>query len=324
MTRGELVKNLIANYGHESGFRAVVERIIEEEKRKQNHVLARSLRKTLSSTLNAKQPNGGRRPLQPLNAEGSKVPEFVERIEPEHVKRDLFLNAENIDALAGLQREFQKAEVLKRHGLPIRSKLLLCGPPGSGKTMCAHVFASELRLPLYHVKIDQIISSYLGETASNIRKVFELAQHQPSVLFLDEFDSLARSRAYDDEHNELRRVVNSLLVFIDRIVPKGFIIAATNFHDALDSAVWRRFDEVVWLEWPDRRQVKKYLDHRLKNFATEFVPRDFACDFEGRSFADIDRVCVGAVKTCLLNGRVVVSRTDFKTALQNDARRRQI
>jgi SpoVK/Ycf46/Vps4 family AAA+-type ATPase len=104
--------------------------------------------------------------------------------------------------------EFRGADLLRRHGLEIRSKLLFCGPPGCGKTLTAEVFAHELGLPLVIARLDAIISSFLGETATNIRKVFESAAGQPCVLFLDEFDGLARARADGSEHNELRRVVN--------------------------------------------------------------------------------------------------------------------
>ncbi|WP_354101626.1 ATP-binding protein [Bradyrhizobium sp. RT5a] len=99
------------------------------------------------------------------------------------------------------------------------------------------MFAGELGLPLFVVKIDRLISSYLGETATNVRKIFEFARKQPCVLFLDEFDALARSRDDTSEHNELRRVVNSVLIFIDRIKPKGFLVAATNLDQSLDLAV---------------------------------------------------------------------------------------
>ena len=142
--------------------------------------------------------------------------------------------------LLGLQGEYRRADEIRRHGLKVRSKLLFCGPPGCGKTLCAEIFAAELGLPLFVAKIDRLISSYLGETAANVRKIFEFIK-QPCVLFFDEFDALARSRGDNGEHNQLRRVVNSLLLFIDHMQPKGFLIAATNLDRSLDLAVWQRF-----------------------------------------------------------------------------------
>ena len=224
MARGELMKKLLASYGRDEEFRAIAEQIIVEEEKKNNRLLAKTLRRTLEAT-----PPKPSRPkaLAPLIPFPEAALDFVERVEPVHTKSDIVLSKANIRVFLGLLEEFRRADDVRRHGLPVRSKLLFCGPPGCGKTLCAEVLARELGLPLFVVKLDRLISSYLGETAMNVRKIFEFARKQPCVLLLDEFDALARSRDDAGEHNELRRVVNSLLIFIDRIQPKGFLIAAT-------------------------------------------------------------------------------------------------
>ena len=224
MARGELMKKLLASYGRDEEFRAIAEQIIVEEEKKNNRLLAKTLRRTLEAT-----PPKPSRPkaLAPLIPFSEAALDFVERVEPVHTKSDIVLSKANIRVFLGLLEEFRRADDVRRHGLPVRSKLLFCGPPGCGKTLCAEVLARELGLPLFVVKLDRLISSYLGETAMNVRKIFEFARKQPCVLLLDEFDALARSRDDAGEHNELRRVVNSLLIFIDRIQPKGFLIAAT-------------------------------------------------------------------------------------------------
>ncbi|MGC2132619.1 MAG: ATP-binding protein, partial [Xanthobacteraceae bacterium] len=125
--------------------------------------------------------------------------------------------------------------------------------------MSAEVLAKELGLPLYIARIEGIISSFLGETAANIRKLFDGANRHPCVLFLDEFDALARARIVQDEHNELRRVVNSLLMMIDRYRGRGLLIAATNLEESLDNAIWRRFDDVVFFDLPDIAEIHEYL-----------------------------------------------------------------
>lgn len=224
MARGELMKKLLASYGRDEEFRAIAEQIIVEEEKKNNRLLAKTLRRTLEAT-----PPKPSRPkaLAPLIPFSEAALDFVERVEPVHTKSGIVLSKANIRVFLGLLEEFRRADDVRRHGLPVRSKLLFCGPPGCGKTLCAEVLARELGLPLFVVKLDRLISSYLGETAMNVRKIFEFARKQPCVLLLDEFDALARSRDDAGEHNELRRVVNSLLIFIDRIQPKGFLIAAT-------------------------------------------------------------------------------------------------
>jgi SpoVK/Ycf46/Vps4 family AAA+-type ATPase len=162
----------------------------------------------------------------------------------------------------------------------------------------------------------------LGETAANVRKIFEFARKQPCVLFFDEFDALARARDDSGEHSELRRVVNSLLLFIDRIQPKGFLIAATNLDRALDPAVWRRFDEVIWFEKPDRRMIERFLSLKFKNVATSFDPASRSAALEGYSYGEIERVCVQAIKSVIIEHRKQVQERDFNRAIDDESRRR--
>ena len=319
MARGELMKRLLASYGRDDEFRAVAEQIILEEEQKNNRVLARSLRRTLD---NASSRPTAPKALAPLLPFPDAAGDFVERVDPEHTKHDIVLSGANVRVFIGLMREFRQAEEIRRRGLSVRSKLLFCGPPGCGKTICAEVFAAETGLPLFVVKIDRLISSYLGETATNVRKIFEFSRKQPCVLFFDEFDALARSRDDTSEHNELRRVVNSLLIFIDRIRPKGFLIAATNLEQALDPAIWRRFDEVIWFDKPDRRMIERYLAFKFKNVETIFDPLPHAMALEGYSYAEIERVCISAMKSAIIDRRKHVSELDFKQAITDEIRRR--
>ena len=323
MARGELMKKLLASYGRDEEFRAVAEQIILEEEQKNNRVLARSLRKTLEAA--PAVPEGpGRSPkgLAPLIPFPDAASDFVEKVEPSHTSRDIVLSPANVRVFMGLMQEYRRSEEIRRRGLPVRSKLLFCGPPGCGKTLCAEVFAAELGLPLFVVKLDRLISSYLGETAANVRKIFEFARKQPCVLFLDEFDALARSRDDSSEHNELRRVVNSLLIFIDRIQPKGFLVAATNLDQALDPAIWRRFDEVIWFDRPDQRMVRRFLAMRFKNVETSFEPSDFSSKLKGYSYAEIERISIQAIKAAIIERRKQVTAADFRTALADESRRR--
>lgn len=318
MARGELMKKLLSSYGREDEFRAVVEQIIAEEEKKNNRVLARSLRKTLDN-LDSRPAKGDLSRLVPFPDEAK---DFIQRVEPQHGPQDILLSRQNTELFVGLIREFRQADRIRRHGLPVRSKLLFCGPPGTGKTLCAEVFATELGLPFFHVRLDSLISSYLGETATNIRKTFEFARRQPCVLFFDEFDAIARSREETGEHGELRRVVNSLLIFIEQIEPKGFVIAATNLDAHLDPAVWRRFDEVVWFDQPDGEMIRKYLAHAFRNAQTSFEPGANADQLQGYSYADLERVCRQALKLSILGGSKTVSDGNLRQAIREGDRRR--
>lgn len=320
MARGELMKKLLASYGREEEFRAVAEQIIDEEEKKNNRVLARSLRKSLEAA-----PSRSVRPkaLAPLIPFPEAASDFIEPVEPTHNKQDIILSPENVRIFLSLLREYQRGDEIRRRGLAVRSKLLFCGPPGCGKTLCAEVFAAELGLPLYIVKIDRLISSYLGETATNIRKIFEFSRKQPSVLFFDEFDALARARSEEGEHSELRRVVNSLLIFIDRIQPKGFLVAATNFDQALDPAIWRRFDEVIWFDLPDRRMASRFLRMKFKNVPLAFEPEAHLNALDGFSYAELDRICVQAIKSSIIDKRKQVGEKDFMESLADERRRQR-
>lgn len=276
MARGELMKKLLASYGRDDEFRAVAEQIITEEENKNNRVLARSLRKTLEA--GPSQPSRPRA-LAPLIPFPEAAGDFIELIEPSHNHKDIILSPENIRVFLGLLKEFRRADEVRRRGLPVRSKLLFCGPPGCGKTLCAEIFASELGLPLYLVKIDRLISSYLGETAANVRKIFEFARKQPCVLFFDEFD-------------------------------------------ALDPALWRRFDEVIWFDRPNRRMIERFLRMKFKNVMVAFDPTARAADLEGYSFAEIERVCIQAIKSAIIEKRKEVREGDFREALTDERRRK--
>ena len=320
MARGELMKKLLASYGRDDEFRAVAEQIIVEEEKKNNKLLAQSLRRTLDYGRSAPSRPKALAPLIPFPEAAA---DFIELVEPTHTKQDIVLSNENIKVFIGLMREFRRSEDIRRRGLPVRSKLLFCGPPGCGKTLCAEIFANELGLPLYIVKLDRLISSYLGETATNVRKIFEFARKQPCVLFFDEFDALARARDDSGEHNELRRVVNSLLIFIDRIVPRGFLVAATNLDRSLDPAVWRRFDEVIWFDKPDTAMIERFLKMRFKNVEASFDPPSHAAELAGYSYADLDRICIQAIRGAVIERRKDVRYSDFKGAIAEEKRRRR-
>jgi SpoVK/Ycf46/Vps4 family AAA+-type ATPase len=319
MARGELMKKLLGSYGRDEEFRAIAEQIIDEEEKKNNRVLAKSLRRTLEA--GPSRPSAPKA-LAPLIPFPEAAADFVERVEPHRTTNDIVLSATNVRVLLGLVKEFQRADDVRRHGLRVRSKLLFCGPSGCGKTLCAEVFAVELGLPLFVVKLDRLISSYLGETAANVRKIFEFARKQPCVLFFDEFDALARARDDGSEHNELRRVVNSLLSFIDRLQPKGFLVAATNYDQALDAAIWRRFDEVVWFDKPERRMIERFLRLKFKNVEINFNPVTRSAALEGYSYAEIERICIQAIKAMIIERHKQVQERDFEGAIEDEARRR--
>ena len=184
--------------------------------------------------------------------------------------------------------------------------------------------ASELKLPLVVARLDAIIASHLGETATNLRRVFEAAKRRSIVLFLDEFDALAHTRTDATEHSEIRRVVNSLLMMIDRFEGNSVLIAATNLEQTLDRAIWRRFDEVVIFDRPTVPQIRKLLRIKTRNFAADFELSKYAEKCRGMSYAQVERACLSAIRASILAHRPKISESFFRSALDHEIRRSSV
>ncbi len=320
MAKSDQIKKLIASFGRPAEFRAAALKIIDDAHRKGHMPMATALKRTLDAHVRIEDPSphSGLLSIDHLTDPAS---DLVETIEPRRSLHDIVLCTEARASFDRLIEEQKRADELRRHRLPVRSKMLLCGPPGCGKTMSAEVVARELNLPLLVTKIDVLISSLLGQTATNLRRLFEFAGRTPSVLFLDEFDALARTRSDTGEHNELRRVVSSLLGMIERYQSRGVLIAATNLESSLDPAIWRRFDDIVFFEPPQAAEVKSLLDLVFKNFPVNFEIEGIVPKLVGLSYADIERVAFDAIKTAVLRKRKAVTETDFAGAIKTESRR---
>jgi SpoVK/Ycf46/Vps4 family AAA+-type ATPase len=211
------------------------------------------------------------------------------------------------------QRHFQR---LREHGLSPRRRLLLTGPPGTGKTLTASVLAGELGLPLFLVRLEVLISKFLGETAAKLRLIFDAVRDTRGVYLFDEFDAIASQRGMSNEVGEIRRVLNSFLQFIEHNDSHSLIVAATNHPELLDHAVYRRFDDVIEYDLPSPAQVADTLRGRMREFAGPDV--DWAVlgvAANGLSYAEITRAADEAMKDAIIGDRTSVSQADLKAAL---------
>lgn len=226
-------------------------------------------------------------------------------IYPNENKYEVILSKSNEDKLKSFILSYKNADKLNSLGIGVSNTLLLYGPPGCGKTKCAYLIARELNLPLVVARLDSLISSYLGTTAKNIRTLFEYAQKMPCVLFLDEFDAIAKARDDSNELGELKRVVNSLLQNVDSMSSDSLLLAATNHENLLDSAVWRRFDYKLEVELPDGEAIEEMIDL----FATKTIElsqkekTELSTIFKGLSGASIEEIIKKAMRNSVIEGK---------------------
>jgi SpoVK/Ycf46/Vps4 family AAA+-type ATPase len=309
ITPAESMRKLIVAHfkGDELAFRKAAEEYIEEERRKNHHVLANDLERLLSNTNGSHQSRT--EVLSLLGMHNGNVPKdkdrdvvLVDVCEPRRGLEDLVLSDDIRTAIERVVIERRGTDLLGTFGLVPAGKLLFCGPPGCGKTVAAEAVARELYLPLATVRFDAVVSSYLGETAANIRKVFDFARSRPMVLFFDEFDAIGKHRTAADEHGELKRVVNSFLQLLDGFRSDTLTIAATNHQGLLDPALWRRFDEILLFPKPDARQILELLTRLLRQIGVSKAVKldQVAKSLLGMTHADVERVAVDAIKQTIL------------------------
>lgn len=204
---------------------------------------------------------------------------------------------EEFVAILDMKEKFEAYEV------PVPNKIVMFGPPGTGKTLTAYYLAERLGLPLILVRLDAVIHSHLGETASNVRRIFDFAKSSPCILFLDEFDAVARTRENSEEIKEMARVVNTLLQCLDEFEGDSIFMAATNLEEELDHAVWRRFDTRMTYRMPDDACRREFVRLLLQGMELEERAEEHTVLLvEGCSFADIEQIVVKAKRKAILQG----------------------
>jgi AAA+ superfamily predicted ATPase len=286
MARSDLLLTLVraGATGDQSLFRKAVEALIAEERGKKHDVLADRLAGVLQvNPLTQPQLNGHvSGPAKPHDLWFDRVPQrgFSELILPEAVEQPC----------RELVEEHQRSDLLRSYNLVPRNRVLLAGEPGNGKTSLAEGLAHALMVPLVVVRYEGLIGSYLGETAARIKKVFEYVRTRPSVLFFDEFDTIAKERGDKQETGEIKRVVSSLLLQVDDLPAYVVVVTATNHPELLDRAVWRRFQLRLELPRPARPQVEEFLRRAEARTGLSFEVslKNLADKLSGASFAELE------------------------------------
>jgi len=302
MARADILTGMVKTgvSGDKEGFQRYVEALVADEKKKRHTILADRLSVLL------KESNGNTYPTFKNGHDILRAQEqsrnLLFSIEPQRRLDDLFLPEYVRTTTEEIIQEHQRKEVLRSFGLMPRNKILLSGSPGNGKTSYAEGLAERLMLPLYVVRYESLITSYLGETSSRLQSLFDFIRQENCVLFFDEFDTIGKERGDIHETGEIKRVVSSLLLQIDRMPSQVIVISASNHPELLDRAVWRRFDLHFKLEKPS-------LSGRIAYINKFFVKRDLqslasveniAEALGTISYAELEQYCTDILRKAVL------------------------
>lgn len=321
MATAAQVKALFESYkdGDDTRFKAIATQIMAYEKNKGNTTFARdldSLIKDFSKRIDNKISSPTVVPLVEVQGELSGL--FEARYS--NIKLEQIILSDTLSLkLNRVVKEQQEQQKLREFGLQPKSKLLLLGVPGTGKTMTADALAGQLHLPLFTIQLDGLISKYMGEASSKLRLIFDQVKKVRGVYFFDEFDAIGGSRELTNDVGEMRRILNSFLQFFENSRTDSLIIAATNHEQLLDKALFRRFDDVLRYEIPNADLMKRTFIKYLKKENITRVDIDALVKKNfGFSYAELSKICENAIKKNILDGDEI--NTELISELMNEAK----
>ncbi len=325
MARSDQVKALLRSHreGDDERFRSTAADIIQDARRRRHDALADELEAILEEPVRTRRPAH----LATLRAlpKGRDDTALLTVRQPQRSFYDLVLAPETKDVLLGLLDEQQAAPALHAHGIEPRRSILFTGPSGTGKSASAEALAGELGWPLARVQLATVVSSYLGETAKNLDQIFEFLRSGSWVLLFDEFDMLARDRNERGDHGELKRVVSALLQLIETTTTDSLIIATTNHASLLDSALWRRFNEVVAFDLPTPEDRIAVLAMKLGGLHKDIDLSAAVAGLDGYTHAEVEAIALDAIRLMVRQGSRVLNQEHLAYATQRmEARRRTI
>lgn len=263
MARSDQIINLVKAglHGDVEGARRTAEAIAAEERSKKHTGVADRIDRVLETPVASTAPRNN--VVRPRLRDGSGG---ISRQEPRRAMSTLYLQSHIRQACHELVEEQRRADLLRAHGMEPRHRVLLVGPPGNGKTSLAESLAYEMALPLLTVRYEAVVTSYLGETAQRLKRLFDFVRTEPCVLFFDEFDAIGKERGDVHETGEIKRLVTTLLLQLDDLPSYCVVVGATNHPELLDRATWRRFELRLSVERPERKQMITYFSDQLDWF----------------------------------------------------------
>ena len=314
MASGTQIKALLESHleGDNDRFCAVAMQLAAQAAKRGHRKLAQELRAMVDD---ARARVDATSPV-PISRPRGELATLIEAVYPTARLADLVLGDALSEQIRRVIREQRHAARIVQHGLSPRRKLLLMGPPGTGKTLTASVLAGELGLPLLQVRLDGLITKFMGETAAKLRLIFDATHRTRGVYFFDEFDAIGSQRGLANDVGEIRRVLNSFLQMIEQDQSHSLIVSATNHPGILDTALFRRFDDVLQYDRPNAAQIAGLLTARLGHRAESRINwKSVARLAEGLSFAEVTQAANEALKDALIHERQRVRERDITAML---------
>ncbi len=319
MASSEQIRALVQSHcdGDSGRFMSVAMQVAAGEARKGHVEFSAELRRMIDKAKERSVPQMTAGETIPFADARGELGELLSVFRPQAHLRDLVLPKQLEERITRIVDEHRQMALLKGHNLRPRQRLLLSGPPGCGKTMTAHALAGELGLPLFVVRLDGLVTKFLGETAGKLRMIFDAMEQTRAVYLFDEFDSIGAERGSANDVGEMRRVLNSFLTMLEGYQGTSLVIAATNHGHALDVALFRRFDDLLEYALPDAQLIAEAIRRRLAQApgSSKVSVAKATKAAVGLSYAEVTRACDEAIKSMLLMSRSSLSTVDLLRAL---------
>lgn len=311
MAAADQIKSLIKSFadGDDARFYATAMQIAASEARNGHTALAEELKKLIDKAKLGKQAALGVVKSFPVSVTQKELNDLLELVHPNEKLKGMVLIPELEKALKRVLDEQKKIEILRQNNLFPRKNLLFIGPPGCGKTMSARVLASELAIPLFIIRLDGLISRYMGESISKLRLIFDSMRQFRAIYLFDEFDSIGTTRSQGNDVGEIKRVLNTFLLQIEKDDSNSLIIAATNYPESLDKALFRRFDDIIQFPLPNKEKIYQLFKKELSEFnlTKKFDLHKVSNESVGLSYAEVHKICEDIIKDYLVYGSDEVS-----------------
>ncbi len=299
--------------------------IIEDEKKKGHEKLADKLKYILEKRISTSQSFRGE--LRKILPNGIIIPTdkrnnfpLAISIARDELRHEMVLPIETEEKIRRVEKEFAAKERLAHHGLQYRQKILIYGAPGCGKSMSAERIAWNLGLPFLKIRFDVIISSFLGETANNLTRLFDGIKEYPCVLLFDEFDVVGKTRTNNQDVGEMHRVVNILLTLLEEYNSQGILIATTNIENALDQALFRRFDDIIEMPMPSKEEILRLTKMTLSSIekSIDIKWSSMADRMIGFSSALVVKVANDSAKLAVIGNEKVLQQQHIEKSLDEN------